>query len=80
MLDATVPITDYDEGYVDGVKFGISTVSTMPPIQPEPAIPLSWIEEQIEWLKGLDNAFSTLTATQISVMVKKWRDEQDETN
>jgi hypothetical protein len=36
VLDATVPITDYDEGYVDGVQFAISTVSTMPPAQPEP--------------------------------------------
>jgi len=36
VLDATVPVSDYDEGYVDGVEFGISTVSTMPPvIQPE---------------------------------------------
>ena len=34
VLDVTVPITDYDEGYVDGVEVGISTVSTMPPIQP----------------------------------------------
>ena len=42
VLDATVPITDYDEGYVDGVEFGISTVSTMPTIQPEPQwIPVS---------------------------------------
>ena len=36
VLDATVPITDYDEGYVDGIEFGISTVSTMPSAQPEP--------------------------------------------
>jgi hypothetical protein len=35
VLDATVPITDYDEGYVDGVEVGISTVSTMPSAQPE---------------------------------------------
>jgi DNA-directed RNA polymerase subunit RPC12/RpoP len=35
VLDATVPITDYDSGYVDGVEFGISTVSTMPTIQPQ---------------------------------------------
>ena len=34
VLDVTVPITDYDGGYVDGVEVGISTVSTMPPIQP----------------------------------------------
>jgi hypothetical protein len=111
VLDATVPITDYDEGYVDGVEFGISTVSTMPTIQPqstnlidrqdaidaldcingveevlrslpsvqpEPAIPLSWIENEIKWLKSLDNTFSEITALQISVMVKKWRDEQNE--
>ena len=117
VLDATVPVSDYDEGYVDGVEFGISTVSTMPtvqpvatdanvgdtisrqavldaveknacntqrimdavnnlpPAQPEPAIPLSWIEKYIEWLKGLDNEFVNLAAAHISVMVKKWRDE-----
>lgn len=45
--------------------------------QPEPAIPLQWIEAQIEWLKSLDNAFSTLTAGQISAMVNKWEDEQE---
>ena len=35
MLEATVPNTDYDEGFVDGVEFGVSTVSTMPIIQPQ---------------------------------------------
>ena len=49
----------------------------LPSAQPEPAIPLQWIEAQIEWLKSLDNAFSTLTAGQISAMVNKWEDEQD---
>lgn len=34
VLEATVPNTDYDEGYIDGIEFGISTVSTMPTIQP----------------------------------------------
>lgn len=34
MLESTVPNTDYDEGFVDGVEFGVSTVSTMPTIQP----------------------------------------------
>jgi len=78
MLEATVPNTDYDEGFVDGVEFGVSTVSTMPTIQPEPAIPLSWIEKHIEWHKSLDNEFANLAAAHISVMVKKWRDEQNE--
>ena len=50
----------------------------LPSAEPEPAIPLSWIEGRIKWLKSLDNAFSTLTAVQISAMVNKWRGEQDE--
>ena len=53
------------------------TIMELPSAQPEPAIPLQWIEAQVEWLKNLDNAFSTLTAGQISAMVNKWRDEQD---
>lgn len=54
----------------------IQSVKQLP--SAEPAIPLSWIENQIEWLKSLDNAFSSLTAVQISTMVEKWRDEQDD--
>ena len=50
------------------------------PAQPEPSIPLSWIEEYIEWIKSVDNEFTSLEAAHISVMVKKWRDEQDETD
>ena len=49
----------------------------LPSAQPEPAIPLSWIEGQIGWIKGLDNAFATLTAGQILAMMNKWKDEQD---
>jgi len=49
VLDATVPVSDYDEGYVDGVEFGISTVSTMPIIQPE--------RKKGEWLPDNNNAY-----------------------
>ena len=52
-------------------------IKALPSAEPESAIPLSWIETHIEWLKSLDNAFSTLTAIQISAMVNKWKDEQD---
>ena len=52
-------------------------IEELPSAQPEPAIPLQWIEAQIEWLKSLDNAFSNLTALQISAMVNHWKDEQD---
>ena len=55
----------------------VGAIENLPPAESEPAIPLSWIEGQIKWLKSLDNAFSTLTAGQISAMVNKWRGEQD---
>ena len=55
-----------------------NAVMSLPTIQPEPAIPLSWIEKHIEWHKSLDNEFANLAAAHISVMVKKWRDEQNE--
>ena len=50
----------------------------LPSAQPEPAIPLSWIEKYIEWLQSFDNEFANLEAAHISVMVKKWRREQHE--
>ena len=53
-------------------------LSDLPSVQSEPAIPLSWIEEQIKWLKSLDNGFSNLAAMHISAMVNKWKDEQNE--
>ncbi len=56
----------------------IQAIKDLPSAQPEPAIPLSWIEGQIEWLKSLDNAFLTLTAGQISAMMNNWKDEQNE--
>lgn len=38
-------------------------------------IPVSWIEEQIKWLRGTGNAFAQLTAVNISSLLKTWRDE-----
>ena len=62
--------------YDEAVPVGY--LKKLPSIQPEPAIPLSWIENEIEWLKSLDSTFSEITAIQISAMVKKWRDEQND--
>lgn len=56
----------------------IDVMRGLPPAQPEPAIPLSWIENYIKWLNSLDNGFSTLEALQIGLMVRKWKDEQDD--
>lgn len=67
------PTLDFESG-----KKVIEHLEQMPHAHPEPVIPLSWIEVQIGWLKGLDNAFSTLTAELILAMVNKWKDEQNE--
>ena len=56
----------------------IKDVRELPPAQPEPSIHMSWIEKYIEWLKSFDNEFANLAAAHISVMVKKWRNEQNE--
>ena len=67
----------HDDGSLD--EFDTEAIlRRLPSAQPEPSISLSWIDEQIERLKGMDNAFATLTAMQISVMVKKWSEEQDD--
>ena len=59
VLDATVPITDYDEGYVDGVKFGISTVSTMPTVQPV-ATDIYVGDKISKFIDGLEEIFADL--------------------
>lgn len=43
--------------------------------QPESAIPLSWIEAKIEWLKSLDNEFALMAAGTISALVNSWKKE-----
>jgi hypothetical protein len=68
------------KGELTGISKAWKRIKKLPPIQPEPAIPLSWIEKHIEWHKSLDNEFANLAAAHISVMVKKWRDEQNETD
>ena len=62
-----------DGAWIDQ-KEALDVLKSLPSAQPEPAIPLQWIEAQIEWLKSLDNAFSVLTAGQISAMVNKWEE------
>ena len=65
-----------DNGWTGGILEALDAVKDLPSAQPEPAIPLSWIEKHIEWHKSLDSEFANLAAAHISVMVKKWRDEK----
>lgn len=66
----------YEEVYDKAIS-ALEKLDNVPSAQPEIAIPLSWIEKHIEWLKSMDNAFSDLTAMNISVMVKKWKEEKE---
>ena len=67
-----------EQGWLGAVAECLDEIEDLPSAQPEPAIPMSWIENHIAWLKSLDTSFSALTALQISTMVQKWKDEQNE--
>lgn len=47
-------------------------------IDKEAPVPVSWIEKEIGFLKSQDNEFAGLAASNISGMLNKWRDEQNE--
>lgn len=61
-------------------KWTDEIIKALPTVQPEPSIPLSWIDEHIEWLKSFDNGLANLAAAEISLMLEKWRREQNETD
>ena len=52
-------------------------IMRFPSAQPEPSIPISWIKEKIYWLTRLDNAFSSLSANTLDVMVKQYEEEHE---
>ena len=58
----------------------VRMVEKSPTIEPEPSIPISWIEGHIDWLKDMDNGFANITAMNIEIMLRKWREEQNETD
>ena len=41
-------------------------------------IPEAWIENEIEWLRGLGNPFASLTAMNIKAMLKRWHEQESE--
>ena len=56
----------------------IERMNALPSTQPEPAIPISWIEEEIERLESRKNSFAVLDAMQLKALIKRWRGEQNE--
>ena len=65
-------------GYVQVVDVG--DIDDAPTIEPEPSIPISWIERCIDWLKDMDNGFANITAMNFEIMLRRWREEQNETD
>lgn len=51
----------------------IDAIRGLPSAQPEGAIPVAWLEEQAKWFESMDNAFAKIEASNIRVMIKKWR-------
>ena len=47
-------------------------IMRFPSAQPEKAIPVSWIEGQIERLNNMNNYFAKLTADIIKTMLNEW--------
>ena len=47
-------------------------LNALPSVQPEKAIPVSWIEGQIERLNNMNNYFAKLTADIIKTMLNEW--------
>lgn len=47
----------------------------LPSAQPEPAIPISWLEKEIERLESRKNSFAVLDAMQLKALIKRWESE-----
>ena len=47
-------------------------------LPPADAVPVTWIEGEIKWLKEMDNLFANMSAGQIEVMLKRWKNGNGE--
>lgn len=64
--------------YVRGFEQGRTQGKIDANLQPEEAIPISWIEAMIKKFMMTGDAFSGLTASIIRVMLNEWKKEQEE--
>lgn len=56
----------------------VTTVNEIKSAQQEPAIPISWLMEEIKRLEKCDG-FAKLDAVQLRVLIKRWESEQNDT-
>lgn len=53
-------------------------IKALPSAQLEPAIPISWLEKEVERLESRKNSFAVLDAVQLKALIKRWESEQNE--
>ena len=58
---------------ISGVE---EVLRSLPSAQPEPAIPISWLEKEIKRLESYENSFAVLDAVQLKALIKRWESEQ----
>ena len=66
----------WDSGCWIRYKLFENVLREQPTVQPEEAIPVSWIEGKITRFIEMDNAFSGLTVSIMRAMVNEWKREQ----
>ena len=51
-------------------------IHTLPSVQPEEAIAVTWINKHLEWLDNCDNEFAQLARVGIRAMVEIWKKDR----
>lgn len=62
---------EYAQGLNNQWHYDKNAIKALPSVD---AVPVTWIEGEIKWLKEMDNPFATMSAGQIEAMLKRWKD------
>ena len=73
LIDTRFTLTDYEYGYNTGLDKAKDEVDETETVE---AIPLTWINEYLAWLYGMNSVFGNRNALAIQAMLKKWEMEQ----
>ena len=77
LIDKDAAVVAVRDAFKPNTTRAIRGMCAVKQLEEVEAIPVEWIEKHIKWLKSLENAFSNMTAMNIEVMLKKWREEQE---
>ena len=62
---------EYAQGLNNQWHYDRNAIKALPSTD---AVPVEWIKDEIDWLKGSDNVFAKLGAGQLEAMLKRWKD------